>query len=325
MTLESSERMTVGQANRARPRRIFLGTLALALTSSPALATPPACAFQIEAEAAGGFRVRGGGDCARRPEIDAWIRAAARAVTGYYRRFPARRARVDLGWRAGGGIGSGTTRVADGLPRIAIELGRGITARDLEDDWVLTHEMIHLALPDLPDAHHWLEEGIATYVEPLARARAGLVSPDVVFAEWVSEMPKGLPETGDRGLDRTPTWARTYWGGALFCLLADVAIRERTGNRFGLESALRAIHEEWGGLEREAEIGPLLDTGDRAVGGTDLRDLYERFGSRPDAPDLPGLWRRLGLSEDAGRVRVDDQAPLAAVRRAIVAAPTPRP
>ena len=54
-------------------------------------------------------------------------------------------------------------------------------------------------------------------------------------------MPKGLPAAGDRGLDYTPTWGRTYWGGALFCLLADIDIRKRTSNRFGLQDALRAI------------------------------------------------------------------------------------
>ena len=291
-------------------------------------AFPPAstgCRFDIEAAADGGVALRGGESCERRSEIEAWIRTAARAVTGYYGRFPAHHLQLDLRFRPGRGIGPGTTRVENGAARIDITLGRALEPRELEDDWVLTHEMIHLALPDLPDAQHWLEEGIATYVEPVARARAGLVSPAVVFGEWVREMPKGLPEEGDRGLDHTPTWGRTYWGGALFCLLADVAIRDASGNRFGLEHALRAIHEREGGLESGAELGPLLATGDLSVGGTVLRDLYARFGSGPETPDLRELWRRLGLAQGGGGVRVDEGAPLAAVRRAIVAAPTPRP
>ena len=41
----------------------------------------------------------------------------------------------------------------------------------------------------------------------------------------------GLPEPGDEGLDYTHTWGRTYWGGATFCLLADVRIRRETHNR----------------------------------------------------------------------------------------------
>lgn len=53
--------------------------------------------------------------------------------------------------------------------------------------------------------------------------------------------PFGRPEAGDRGLDRTPTWGRTYWGGAFFCFVADVQIREATHGAKSLDDALRAI------------------------------------------------------------------------------------
>ena len=42
------------------------------------------------------------------------------------------------------------------------------------------------------------------------------------------DMPKGLPQAGDQGLDNTATWGRKYWGGAMFCLLADIEIRKAT-------------------------------------------------------------------------------------------------
>jgi hypothetical protein len=64
-------------------------------------------------------------------------------------------------------------------------------------------------------------------------------------------MRQGLPEVGDRGLDLTHTWGRTYWGGALFCLAADVEIRRRTGNTMGLQDALRAINKAGGTIESE--------------------------------------------------------------------------
>ena len=75
--------------------------------------------------------------------------------------------------------------------------------------------------------HHWIEEGLATYVEPIARAQAGQFSVKLVWRDLVVGLPRGLPQPGDRGLDFTPTWGRTYWGGALFCLLADIEIRKR--------------------------------------------------------------------------------------------------
>lgn len=52
---------------------------------------------------------------------------------------------------------------------------------------------------------------------------------------------QGLPQANDRSLDRTHTWARTYWGGALYCLVADVGIREQTDNR---RPAVRPIASE---------------------------------------------------------------------------------
>src|SRR5204862_508621 len=54
-------------------------------------------------------------------------------------------------------------------------------------------------------------------------------------------LPQGQPRDGDRGLDHTPTWGRTYWGGAMFCLLADVEMRRRSAGRAGLQQALQGL------------------------------------------------------------------------------------
>jgi hypothetical protein len=37
----------------------------------------------------------------------------------------------------------------------------------------MVHEMVHTALPDMPDRYAWLSEGLAVYVEPVARVQAG--------------------------------------------------------------------------------------------------------------------------------------------------------
>jgi predicted metalloprotease with PDZ domain len=179
--------------------------------------------------------------------------------------------------------------------------------------------MVHLALPSLPDQHHWLEEGLATYVEPIARARAGILTPEQAWTDLVYGLPQGQPEAGDRGLDRTPTWGRTYWGGALFCLRADVAIRQRTGNRRGLEHALRAILAAGGSIDRDWNIDQVIEIGDQAVGVSVLRELYDEMGSKPVTVDLRSLWRELGIQRHGKTVIFDDSAPLANVRSAITA------
>jgi len=180
--------------------------------------------------------------------------------------------------------------------------------------------MVHLAFPSVAREHHWIEEGIATYVEPIARAETGELAVSSVWRDLVEGLPKGLPGPDDKGLDRTPTWGRTYWGGALFCLLADVEIRRRTNNRHGLEDALRAIVVAGANIEVEWKLARALQVGDQATGVHVLTELYERMGTRPVATDLPALWSQLGVEARAGTVAFDDHAPLANVRRAIVAA-----
>jgi hypothetical protein len=204
---------------------------------------------------------------------------------------------------------------------IRVQVGREVTEAQLLADWVLVHEMTHLALPDTGEAHAWLSEGLATYVEGVARVQAGNRSEADVWSEEIRQMPRGLPQADDRGLDHTHTWGRTYWGGAMFCLLADVEIRKQSHNRFGLQDALRAVARASGGLAADWPIERVLRTGDGAVGTTTLEDLYAQMKDRPVTPDLMGLWQQLGIELEGSSVRLSDSAPLADVRRAIMRAP----
>jgi hypothetical protein len=134
-------------------------------------------------------------------------------------------------------------------------------------------------------------------------------------------MPMGLPREGECGMDQTPTWGRTYWGGALYCLQAEIAIREQTGNRVGLQTALRAILNETGGYEYERDIDEVLRIGDAATGTRVLGDFYQQIRTTPQAPNLDMLWSRLGVPRDPKTLPFDDHAPLAAIRIAITAPP----
>jgi hypothetical protein len=179
--------------------------------------------------------------------------------------------------------------------------------------------MVHLAFPQMEDEHHWIEEGLATYVEPLARAEIGELTPEYVWKETVEGMPNGLPAAGDQGLDKTHTWGRTYWGGALFCLLADVEIRERTHNRLGLREAMRGILSAGGNIQTRADIEYAFKTGDAAVGVPVLMELYTQMEGKPVTPDLDALWKKLGVLYKEGAVSFDDKAPDAAIRKAMTA------
>jgi predicted metalloprotease with PDZ domain len=122
------------------------------------------------------------------------------------------------------------------------------------------------------------------------------------------------------GLDRSHSWGSAYWGGALFCLVADVRIREQSGNRKGLEDALQGIVAAGGTIDQEWPLERALAAGDRATGTTVMRDLYKEMGQARMQIDLDALWSRLGVGLRQGRVALDEHAPEAAVREAIMAA-----
>jgi hypothetical protein len=246
-----------------------------------------------------------------------WITAAARAVTAYYGRFPVPLARLQVIANPGRrGVSNGVTYGGED-PRTRIRVGQHATQSDLERDWTMTHEFVHYGFPSVPRENHWIEEGSATYIEPIARASVGGLSIEHVWGDMARDMPQGLPAAGDQGLDRTHTWGRTYWGGAIFCLLADVEIRKQTHSRKGLVDAMRAILRAGGNITRDWPIERAFQVGDKGTGTKVLTTLYGKMAEQPVPVDLADLWRQLGVERYGDQVTLRSDAPLAGVRVAI--------
>src|SRR5580704_9521788 len=204
-----------------------------------------------------------------------WVHWAAESVATYYGRYPVPNLRLRVIPTTGRGVRGGTTFGEKDGGFIRIHVGSETIMRGLENDWMLTHEMVHLGFPSVAEEHHWMEEGLATYVEPIARVRAGHLNVHQMWFELMRDLHQGLPEPGDKGLDNTHTWARTYWGGALFCLLADVEIRKRTANAKGLPDAMRAINLAGGTIVVDWPLERAFEIADKATGGKTLIELYE--------------------------------------------------
>lgn len=253
------------------------------------------------------------------PALVQWVTTAARAVAAYYGEFPTANAKVIVrSVQDRAGVLNGTTYGGD-PPHTIMRVGQSTTARQLDDDWTMTHEFVHLAFPGMDRQHHWLEEGQATYIEPIARAQIGTLTAERVWGDMMRDMHQGEPGPSDRGLDFTHTWGRTYWGGAMFCLLADVQIRERTGNRAGLQQALRGVLKAGGNIEYDWPIEDALQAADDAVKVPVLTELYGQMKDKSSPVDFGALWQRLGVQAAPGDVKFRDDAPLAKARRAITA------
>jgi hypothetical protein len=249
-----------------------------------------------------------------RTRVIAWIQKSAVAVATYFGRFPAHHLGLLVIGEDGDRVGHGTTYGFDGAA-IRIHVGRSAGDDAFGRDWGLVHEMVHLALPVVPRESLWLQEGNATYVEPISRAQAGQLDAASVWQWSLRGMPKGEPGPDDAGLDHTPTWGRTYWGGATFWLLADVAIYQHTACRHSLQGALRAINRASGGNTARWTSDQIMAAGDAATGTDVLRTLYAQQKDAPVHNDLDGTFQSLGVAEVDGLIVFDDNAPLSSLRR----------
>jgi hypothetical protein len=248
------------------------------------------------------------------------IAAAASAVATFYGRFPVPSDRILIIPVAGRkGVLQGTTwGDMRGFPAFTrMRIGEHTTQADLNDDWMMTHELVHSAFPSMPDDQHWIEEGLATYIEPIARVMIGNLTAQKIWGDMVRDMHQGEPAPGDEGLDHTHTWGRTYWGGGMFCLVADVDIRRQTHNRKGLQDALRAIVEAGGTIDHDWTLPQALAIGDKATGTHVLTDQYNEWKDKPVTVDLPKLWTELGIQSTSDGVEFVNNAPLAKAREAI--------
>ena len=254
-----------------------------------------------------------------RAALAQYVRDAARAVIAYYGYFPVSKVVIHFELTDDDGVGYGSSTFNDdkGTGEVDINIGESTTRSQLKESWTLTHELMHLGFPVVSHHARWLAEGIATYVEPIGRMRIGNISKEEVWGDLLRNLHKGLPRQGERGLHSSRSFDRVYWGGALFCLLADVEIRQRTKNHLGLEDALRSIAKQGGTAASNWDAEEAIIAGDKGLGVTVLRSLYTTMADKPVSIDVVAYLRKLGVEKAGSSVRFNDSAPLAAVRRAI--------
>lgn len=257
-----------------------------------------------------------------RADLTDWVRRTVEAESNYWQGFTTPQLLLTLvPTQSKRGVGFGRTE-APGGATVMVEVASNVEKRLLFNDWVLVHELIHTGMPYIRGRGTWFMEGAATYVEPIIRARAGWKTEEVVWKEWMDNMPMGAPVLA-RGLVNS-SGRENYWSGALFMLMADLGIRRETNGAKGLEDCLGGAL--WAGYEASKNVG-LKDyvaacdsaTGTRVVGG--LVDRYYAIG----APmDLKAFWTDLGVSEVGGRIALNDTAPQAQWRKMIVMGPPGR-
>ncbi len=258
----------------------------------------------------------------RAQDFDKWVERSMNIVGSYYGKFPMGPVALGVVTIPGDETHFGLTRPGVGAS-IIVYLGERM---NLDEDWVLVHEMIHLGCPTLPREYRWLEEGLATYVEPIAKSRVGLQSEEAAWADLVRHMPEGVAgkDAGALGETRSGDWLKMYWGGAVVMMLTDLEIRRRTDNRLGLEDGLRAVLEAGGNDGEHWSLEEFVAGMERVVPKGWLLAWLRHHHETPASFDLPALWKKLGIRPSGKTVTFDDTAPDARFRKEISRPRPPR-
>lgn len=249
-----------------------------------------------------------------------WVEDATRVVTPLFGRFPVDRTTLFVvPAHNEDEVVFGKVLSLAGAS-VALVVGDRMPESARHRDWVLVHELFHLGFPTFRGEGRWLGEGLATYYEPILRARAGWMTDADVFRQFARNMPRGLPQRGSSaGLAARDDLDSIYWGGALFCLAADVAIREETKNHHSLDDVVRAALARGGDATKVWTVADVVRVGDEVTGTNVLSRMYERHAQRGERIDLEGIMASLGVARgEDGAWALDDARPLAWVRRGIV-------
>jgi hypothetical protein len=263
-------------------------------------------------------------------QVRRWLSAGARAVTTLYGRFPVASPQILV-------VASGTARepvpwgqvMRGGGDAVHLYIDQTRPLKEFLDDWTLVHELSHLLHPRMQPGDAWLYEGIASYYQNVLRARSGLLPATSAWNKLHAGFQRGIDGTPrgqtladvSRDMRSNHRYMRVYWSGAAIALMADQKLRQRSGGRESLDTALDKFQACCLPADRRWDSWDFLSKLDELTGTEVFRALYRQHVHSTVFPNLEGTYRLLGLeARDSRHVRLREDAPLRTVRDAIMTA-----
>lgn len=269
----------------------------------------------------------GPGELPESPRVERWLQQGLDAAGEIFGGFPVDRAQIivvplDTGDRP---VAQGRVSRAGG-PGFLLGMGTRLPEQAYIADGLAAHEFMHLLHPPVIPRHRWLSEGMASYYQYIGLARAGHLSPEEAWQRLLADMEDGYWDRRFGTLrDITMHMGQkggadyVYWSGAALMLIADVALRQREDEDISLDHVMA----QWARCcfdTRQALDGrDALDRLDEFAGGESVfAPLYDEFVLSTRFPDIEALLDELGLPRLGEDFALDDDAPLADIRRAIM-------
>ena len=123
-----------------------------------------------------------------------WVIYSAETVNQFYGRFPVDKVHINVQVAGGHAVRFGQAFGGES-PFVRVVVGEHVTPEALHKDWIMVHEMVHLAMADVPEANRWWLEGLSTYVESIARAQRGHLDEDFVWNVFSIECHRDYPKS----------------------------------------------------------------------------------------------------------------------------------
>lgn len=259
-------------------------------------------------------------------ELKKWLEGAVESVCNIYGYFPRENVQLIL-------IPVGKS--GEAVPFAQVVRGGGFSVkfyidpgRPLDEfihDWTATHELSHSLLPFIDRDQAWLSEGLATYYQYVLMARDGRLSEQQAWQRIYNGFQKGkrdsrnltLKETAEN-MSRYHAYRFVYWSGAAMMLKADVALREASDGKQSLDTILEKCRKIFLPEDRTWSGKEMLDEMDRQSNTTIFSDLYSEYIYQKEFPIDEAWLQKLGILIQNGTVALEDQAPLSAIRKAII-------
>lgn len=256
-----------------------------------------------------------------------WIRTTAMDVSLAYGRFPSPSPQVVVVPVAGSrsAVPFGQV-IRDGGETVELTVDPDEPIDQIRSDWKATHEFSHLMLPYITRDQRWISEGFAQYYQNVLQTKSGAYDETFAWQKIYDGLERGRlsrPELSpnEAALDGDRSGGmKVYWSGAALALMADVALRERSGGEEGLNDVLGRFQrcclpspEIWTGPEFFAKLDTLISE-------PLFIPLYKRYADTAGFPDTSDLLNRLGLSVSNGEVSLKRNAELRSIRDSITGA-----
>ncbi|MFT5161814.1 MAG: hypothetical protein ACI9FJ_000380 [Alteromonadaceae bacterium] len=234
----------------------------------------------------------------RKAEYIDWIRQVAGAIAGLNGDFPLDNAQIlitPIGARREAVPWGEVQRGGSTSAHFFVDSFRPI--QEFKDDWTAAHELSHMLVPFINRDELWLSEGIASYYQNVARAKAGMISPQKGWSKLLAGFSRGTKAAKKESLSNSSAIMQMYWGGAALYMMADAQLRKQSNNQQSVATVLSQFNRccrpsitRWSGLKLMLQF-------DKISGTKIFSRLYYSEAQQRRFPDIMPVLKALGFDE----------------------------